>query len=475
MDWGSGFQLTRLLFQRGLALVYLIAFAGALNQFPALLGERGLLPAPEFIRRAPFQACPSLFYLAPADAAFKGAAILGIVLSLLALLGLSESRGAALSFGVWAGLWVLYLSFVNVGQIFYGFGWESILLEAGFYAAFLGPASAAAPKTVIWLLRWLLFRVMFGAGLIKLRGDPCWKELTCLDWHFQTQPMPNPLSWYFHHSPAWVRRAGVAFNHLAELAAPLFYFAPARLCAAAGAVTILFQGFIMLSGNLSWLNLLTIVLAIPCFDDRALSLLPLRATAAAAAPAALTYAVRALAGLVAILSVNPIRNLLSPGQVMNTSYNPLHLVGTYGAFGSVTKERFEIVLEGTADKVLTPATVWREYELKGKPGDPGRRPAQIAPYHLRLDWLMWFAAFSPTYDPYRHYWFERLIERLLDGDAATLSLLGQNPFPDAPPAFVRARLYEYRFTTPAERKATGDWWRRELSGEYFPPARKSAP
>lgn len=471
MESPEEYWLTRLLFQRALALVYLVAFTAALRQFKPLLGARGLLPAARFVKLAPFSQAPSLFHFFSGDAAFSAAAWAGIGLSLLAATGLADGGAPALSFAVWAGVWTLYLSFVNVGQEFYAFGWESILLEAGFYAMFLGPRDVPVPRSVVWMLRWLLFRVMFGAGLIKLRGDPCWRDLTCLDHHFMTQPIPNPLSWGFHHSPAWTRRLGALVNHAAELAAPWGLLGPPRWRAAAGTAMIVFQLLIMASGNLSWLNLLTIVLCIPAFDDRALSW-AMSAGAAPSRPAGevMTAAVWSVAALVSVLSLRPVLNMLSRAQAMNASYNPLHLVGSYGAFGGVTKRRFEIVLEGTDGDPALPETRWKEYEFKGKPGDPLRRPPQISPYHLRLDWLMWFAAMSPSPDPYRYPWFVPFVRKLLEGDREVLALLRTNPFPDKPPRFVRAGRWEYRFTTPAERRATGAWWTRERVGEYLPPA-----
>ncbi len=267
----DSFWLTRMVFQRGLALVYLIAFLVALNQFKPLLGERGLLPVADFVKQVPFLQSPSLFYWCPKNSAYTLVAWLGILLSTAAVTGLSERYSTWVSMVVWGLLWGLYLSFVNVGQVFYGFGWESILLEAGFYAIFLGSSRVAPPKVLVWLLRWLVFRVMFGAGLIKLRGDPCWRSLTCLDYHYETQPMPNPLSWYFHWAPLWTHRAGVAFNHFVELVVPFGYFIPSPVCVIAGVLTLLFQGLIMASGNLSFLNFLTIVLAIPALDDRFLN------------------------------------------------------------------------------------------------------------------------------------------------------------------------------------------------------------
>ena len=469
MHWygSETFLLTRAGLQRGLALVFLIAFLNAVNQFKPLLGERGLLPVPQFVQQISFSDSPSLFFFMPKDAAFTIAAWLGVLLSCAAVIGISERYGVWLSMLVWAMIWVLYISFVNVGQTFYGFGWESILLEACFYAVFLG-SRANDPQTItIWLFRWLLFRVMFGAGLIKLRGDPCWHDLTCLDYHYETQPMPNPLSWFFHWAPVWTHRGGVLFNHFAELIVPFGYFLPQPISSIAGAITILFQGTIFLSGNLSWLNFLTMILAISTFDDRALSaILPTQLPSAHSTPLALKTATAALALMVAILSVRPIRNMLSANQVMNTVYNRFHLVGTYGAFGSITRPRYEVIVEGTDEAVLTPSTKWREYEFRGKPGALGRMPPQIAPYHLRLDWLMWFAAMS-SYE--RHPWFVQFVGKLLEGDRDTLGLLKTNPFPDTPPRYVRALLYEYHFSNPAERSQTGQWWKREYVRPYFPP------
>jgi Lipase maturation factor len=464
-DGLAGYWSSRFLFERALALVYLVAFVCAANQFVPLLGEHGLLPVSRFVRAVPFRASPSLFFFAPTDLAFRIAAWIGIILSGAALSGLMQ-RSGLLSSVVWAILWLLYLSFVNVGQVFYGFGWESLLLETGFFAIFLGSGATAPSALLIWIWRWVLFRDMFGAGLIKLRGDSCWRDLTCLNYYFETQPIPNALSWYFHWLPASVHRAGVIFNHVVELGIPFAYFSPQPIAGIAGLLTIAFQLTLIVSGNLSWLNWLTIVLCIPTLDSRWLSWLPITPPTLRATPLAQRIGIYAVATLVAAMSVQPILNMLSPRQLMNFSFNPLHLVNTYGAFGSITRTRNEIVIEGTDDAAITPSSIWREYEFKGKPGDPSRMPAQIAPYHLRLDWLMWFAAMS---SPSEHSWFTALLVKLLHGDRATLDLLRSNPFPDHPPRYVRALAYEYRFTTPDERRRTGRWWNRELLGDYFSP------
>jgi hypothetical protein len=368
----------------------------------------------------------------------------------------------------WAVLWLLYLSIVNVGQTWYAFGWESLLLETGFLAVFLGNAGSYPPTVVLWLLRWLLLRVEFGAGLVKLRGDPCWRDLTCLRYHHETQPMPGPLSWYFHRLPDPLHRAEVLGNHVAQLVAPLALFTPQPVASIAAAVVILTQLWLVLSGNFAWLNWLTILLAVSAVDTSlAARVLPLPAPGRLA-PAPLWYEalVLTVAVAVAVLSYRPARNMLSRRQIMNASFDPFRLVNTYGAFGSISRRRYELVIEGTSDPQVTPDTRWREYEFKGKPGDPMRRPPQVAPYHLRLDWLMWFAALSPRYS---EPWLAPLLRRLLTGDQDILRLLWRNPFPAAPPTYLRVTRYRYRFTSRQQRRETGAWWDRTPAGEYLAP------
>ncbi|HEY3454477.1 MAG TPA: lipase maturation factor family protein, partial [Bryobacteraceae bacterium] len=453
---GRGYWLTRLLLERGIGVICLVAFLVALNQFKPLLGARGLLPVRLFVKQVPFRESPSLFYLLPRDGAFLTAAWIGVILSCLVISGLA-SRYTWLSAGTWLAIYLLYLSFVNVGQTFYAFGWESLLLEACFFAIFLGGAKTVPQPIPIWLFRWLLFRIMFGAGLIKLRGDPCWRDLTCLNYYYETQPMPNPLSWFFHWAPQWVNKGGVLWNHFAELLIPFAYFLPQPIAGIAGIITIAFQLTIIVSGNLSWLNWITLFLAFSTLDAKFLSgLVSWRPTLVAPHPM-LEWFHYAIAGLVVLMSIPVVANMISARQIMNTSFNSLHLVGTYGAFGSITRPRYEVIVEGTEDDAALPNARWREYQFKGKPGALNYLPPQIAPYHLRLDWLMWFAAMSD----YRDYpWFVNFVAKLLEGDAAVLSLLRENPFPDHPPSYVRATLYEYHFTTADERSRTGNWWKR---------------
>lgn len=470
MEWfgADGYWLSRLVFQRGLALIYLVAFLSAANQFRALIGERGLLPVPDYVRRRSFRETPSIFHLHYSDRFFATVAWAGVILSACLLVGLADGLPLWAHLAAWAVLWAMYVSIVNVGQTWYSFGWETLLCEVGFLAIFLGPADVEAPLLVLFALRWVLFRLEFGAGLIKIRGDQCWRDLTCLHYHHETQPLPNPLSWWFHNLPGPVHRVEVAANHVTQLVVPFLLFLPQPVAGLAATVVVITQLWLVLSGNFSWLNGLTIVLALSVLGDDLLGRVLPMTPPADLAPSPLWHqvAVLAVAAAVVVLSYWPVRNLLSSRQLMNFSFEPLHLVNTYGAFGSVTRVRREIVIEGTADSDAGPDAEWHEYEFKGKPGDVRRLPPQVAPYHLRLDWLMWFVALSPSYG---RGWFDRLLQKLLENDRATVRLLRRNPFPAEPPAHVRALLYRYEFTGWRERRETGAWWRRSLVGEFHPP------
>lgn len=468
MDWfiAPDYWLSRLVFQRALAGVYLVAFLTAALQFRALLGERGMLPIPRFVARVPFRRAPSLFHLHYSDRFFACCAWAGCAVSAALLAGVDGYLPLGAAMVLWLVPWALYLSIVNVGQTWYAFGWESLLLETGFLAVFLGNDEVAPPVAVLFLLRWILFRVEFGAGLIKMRGDACWRKLTCLDYHHETQPMPGPLSWFFHHLPRPLHRVETAANHVTQLGVPVLLFTPQPVATAAASLMILTQLWLVLSGNFSWLNWITIVLAVSAirFPDGGAP-----ASAPDSAPLWFEVLVLAVAALLLFLSYHPVANLVSRRQVMNRSFDPLHLVNTYGAFGSVNRVRYELVVEGTADAVAREDSDWRAYEFRGKPGDPRRWPRQFAPYHLRLDWLMWFAALSPAY---AGPWFGALVERLLEGDRDTLRLLRRSPFPpDAPPRFIRARLFRYRFTTWRELRETGACWERTYVREFLPPTR----
>jgi len=479
-DW-----LTRFVVLRLLGLVYLMAFLTLVNQGPALLGPRGLLPVNGYLdavagalgsRAAGFRALPSVFWLGAGDAALRAVGVAGVLLAIAVLLGYANAI-------VLAVLCALQISIASVGQTFYGFGWEIQLVETGFLCIFVCPLydgrpfpRRPPPPVVIWLLRWLAVRIMLGAGLIKLRGDGCWRDLTCLDFHFETQPIPNPLTPFFHFLPPWAHRVGVAFNHVVELGAPLLVFGPRRARLCAGLLMAALQVVLILSGNLSFLNWLTLIPIAACFDDdiwRRLLPSGLAARAAAARSVAtpsrahgLTAGVLTLA--IAVLSVPPVLNMISGTQLMNSSFTTLPLVNTYGAFGSVGRERQQLVIEGTTEETITPATRWIAYQPRCQPADPARRPCWMSPYHRRLDWLLWFAAMG---SPGRYPWAVHLVAKLLDGDPAALSLLAGDPFTGARPRYVRVELYQYRFARPG----TPVWWERTRLGSWLPPLSRDDP
>ncbi|KAM6244499.1 lipase maturation factor 1 isoform 3-T4 [Spheniscus humboldti] len=499
------FWLTRIVLLRSIALLYFVAFLVAYHQNKQLIGEKGLLPCKLYLQdvKKYFKGKINLDALsyAPTIIWFLDWSDMDSILDYLSLLGLATSAfvlvtGCA-NMVLMAVLWVLYLSLVNVGQIWYSFGWESQLLETGFLGIFLCPLWTLSrlpqhtppSSIVIWGFRWLIFRIMLGAGLIKIRGDRCWRELTCMDYHYETQPVPNPIAYFMHRSPWWFHQFETLVNHFIELVVPFFLFLGRRMCIVHGVLQILFQVLLIISGNLSFLNWLTIVPSIACFDDVSLGFLfsskqggvkervaQMQPKEAAEEQLPLRYGcyVRKVVNvsfglLIAYLSIPVVLNLLNSRQVMNTSFNPLRIVNTYGAFGSITKERTEVVLQGTSSlDPNDPAAVWEEYDFKCKPGDLKRRPCFITPYHYRLDWLMWFAAFQ-TYE--QNEWVIHLAGKLLAQEEETLSLMATNPFAGrAPPRWIRGEHFKYKFSRPGGKHASeGRWWIRKRIGPYFPP------
>jgi hypothetical protein len=475
------YWLTRFVILRLLGLVYAVAFLVAINQILPLIGSHGLLPVNIYLTRisdamgsrsSAFMHLPSLFWLSHSDATLLVVAWAGFVLSCVMLAGYCN----AIMIGV---IWFLYMSFVHVGQEWYGYGWEIQLNETGFLAIFLCPLfdmrpfpKRPPPFLIIVLFRWLICRIMLGAGAIKLRGDEVWRDATALYYHFETQPIPGPLSRWFHYLPKAVLRGGVWFNWLAELVAPFFVFWPLITRHVAGVVIVLFQVFLIISGNLSILNWLTIIPALACFDDNFWrKILPrslVRASETAqinAVPVrAMQVAALVVTMAVGLLSIQPAFNIVSPRQIMNTSFDPFDLVNTYGAFGAVGRERYNVVFEGTASDNPRDTSGWKLYIYKGLPVLLDKRPPQVAPYQLRLDWQMWFAAMSW---PDQYPWTLHLVWKLLHNDAGTLSLFASNPFPGSPPKYVRAVLYRYSFAKPGN--AEGLWWHREKYGDWLPP------
>ncbi|GAA2973166.1 hypothetical protein JOD63_000202 [Microbacterium terrae] len=480
------FGFAREVLQRGIAALFVVAFLSSLNQFRPLLGERGLLPAPELLAWAASSESrrrmlrPTLFrFVRYTDRRLAALCIAGIVVGALVVGGIPQLGPPWVPMLCFLALWLGYMSIVSIGQTFYGFGWEMLLLEAGFLAAFLGSASQPPPSVVIVLLWWLLFRLEFGAGMIKIRGGREWRDLTALMYHHETQPMPGPLSRQAHLLPRWFHRGEVLGNHAAQLVVPWFLFAPlvglwvsgpvpALIGAAAAAIIIATQLWLVLTGNFAWLNWATVVLAFSAIGLPGLGGAPSTGDTGpgtvAGLPAWWLAATSVVGILYVVLSWWPLRNLFARRQLMNASFNRWQLANAYGAFGTVTKERIEYVVEGTDDDEPDAAT-WREYAFRGKPGDLRRIPGQFAPYHLRLDWLMWFLPLGRSLEE----WFTMFLVRLLEADAPTLRLLADDPFRGRRPRWVRVTSYRYRFATHAEFAQSRDRWVRERRGQIIGP------
>lgn len=466
---------------RLLGIVYAIAFLVAINQIIPLIGSHGLTPLNVYLKQvsdvlgsasAGFWKLPSIFWFWHSDSMLVTFAWIGFVLSLVVVAGYANSIMLTI-------LWILYMSFVHVGQEWYGYGWEMQLTETGFLAIFLCPLLDArpfpkreAPFPIIVLFRWLIFRIMFGAGLIKLRGDEIWKNATALYYHFETQPLPGPLSRGFHFLPHFVLKLGVWFNWVAELIAPVFAFWPRIGRHIAGVIMILLQVVLILSGNLSFLNWLTIIPALACFDDGFWrKILPKKLIRRAEYAEAngkpsnpMMVAAWIVTAVIAFLSFQPVANMLSPEQIMNTSFDRFDLVNTYGAFGTVGEERLNVVFEGTMDNDSTDNANWQPYIYKGLPVELNKRPPQIAPYQLRLDWQMWFASMAT---PEEYPWTYNLVWKLLHNDRIAIGLFGSNPFQGKAPRYVRAVLYRYKFAPP---NTHGIYWSREKLSIWISPS-----
>ncbi len=452
------YQRTQWLFLRLLGLIYLLAFFSLATQLRGLIGAAGITPAWFYLQAArqalglsAYARVPTVFWFGSSDAALTGVCYAGILLSLMLLGGLSWRP-------VLAALYLLYLSFSSVGQEFLSFQWDALLVETGFLALFLGRS-----RLPVLMFRWLLFRLMFLSGAVKLLShDPSWRSLTALNFHYFTQPLPTPVAWYLQQAPPWFQTISTLFVFVVELGLPVLIFFPRRIrrLAAAGFITL--QLLIALSGNYAFFNLLALSLCLFLFDDRAL--FGPRAAAPPAAPSPL--AVRAAAAVLLSLGLALMagtffnfRPVLIESGVQTLA--PFEIVNPYGLFAVMTTRRLEIVVQGSDDGVN-----WKDYRFRYKPGDPLRRPAWVAPHQPRLDWQMWFAALG---DYRGSPWFVALLRRLLQGSPPVLALFESNPFPVAPPRYVRALAYEYRFTNWAQRRSTGAWWAREPRGYYLPP------
>ena len=483
--WGPallppGDKFTTWLFVRLLAIVYAIAFASLWVQVRGLIGHDGILPARDWLDAVRAQLgpagrwyVPTLFWFGSGDGALVGVCAAGTALAILLFVGCAPPL-------MLAALWFCYLSLVSVGQDFLSFQWDSLLLEAGFIAIFLAPwawfsrpaSDPEPPRLARWLSRWLIFRLMLSSAAAKLTsGDPSWRHLTALTFHYETQCLPPWTAWYAHHLPLDFQRFSCAAMFAIEGLVPFLFFAPRRVRFAGAFATIGFQLLIALTGNYGFFNWLTIALCVPLLDDgvfrRAIAAGASATHAAAGRARAPSWLLRPVAVGLLLLSLVPLgdvlgwrRTWLGPLPAIERQLSSLNVVNRYGLFAVMTTRRLEISIEVSDDGVR-----WREIPFRWKPGDVERRPAFVAPYHPRLDWQMWFAALSEFG---RDRWFLAFCRALLQGSPSVRALMTPDALPAPPPRYVRALAYDYHFTDAATRRATGAWWTRERVGPYGP-------
>ncbi|RKU12827.1 hypothetical protein C6503_16715 [Candidatus Poribacteria bacterium] len=480
--WGTHterttFYLSRWLFLRGLGCIYLIAFLSLWVQIHGLIGSNGILPAEQYLAAVRQQIgtegyylLPTLFWLNPSDACLHFLCAGGVVLSLILIAGFLPT--AAL-----IGLWMFYLSLVTVGQAFLSFQWDVLLLEAGFLAIFFAPLRIRDALTrvsetstaFLWLLRWLLFRLMFASGFVKLASDAVWRDLTALNFHYETQPLPTWIGWYAHQLPEWLHKVSVIGMFAVELAVPFLIFAPRRLRTAGCIGLVGLQVLIILTGNYCFFNLLTIALCFLLIDDvtwRGLlskRFMPNFQSVEGSPHRYKRVCIVVVAMLLFVLSgIRFGGQLFRDGRFPDIAWiRPFRSVNTYGLFADMTESRPEIIVEGSNDRIT-----WETYGFRWKPGDLKAAPKWVAPHQPRLDWQMWFAALQGSYR--NTPWFPHFIGALLQGKPEVLQLLAENPFPEEPPRYVRATLYDYHFTDITTKRSEGTWWSRERKGLYCP-------
>ncbi len=480
--WGTHTESTtshfsRWLFLRAIGCIYLIAFLSLWVQIHGLVGSSGILAADEYLSAvrqqvgtAGYHLVPTLFWLYPSDLFLHILCAGGVVLSLVLIAGFFPPITLA-------GLWVLYLSLVSIGQVFLSFQWDVLLLEIGLLAIFFAPlqtrdtlSRASQPSTAfLWLLRWLLFRLMFASGFVKLASDEVWRNLTALNFHYETQPLPTSIGWYLHQLPEWFQKISAIGMFAVELVVPFLIFAPRRLRTAGCIGLVGLQVLIILTGNYCFFNLLTIALCLLLIDDVTWKrLLPKRLMPTIRSLIQPVHRYRRASMAVVAIFLFLLSGIRFSGQLFRQAQlpdvawiTPFRSVNTYGLFADMTESRPEIIVEGSNDRIL-----WKTYEFRWKPGDLTKAPKWVAPHQPRLDWQMWFAALQGDYQ--RTYWFLNFMGALLQGNPTVLKLLAENPFPDTPPRYVRATLYDYSFTELSTKRSEGIWWEREWKRIYCP-------
>ncbi len=483
----SSYRLTRWLFLRLEGFIYLIAFASLGIQILGLVGEKGILPVAEYLNAVQRQLgwdryllVPTLCWLNSEDWFLLFLCWGGAVGALFLILGFAPT---VVSFV----LWVFYLSLTVAGQEFLSFQWDILLLEVGFLSIFLAERHILAKilslsypsEIIVWLLRWVLFRLLFESGMVKiLSQDPNWRQLTALDYHYWTQCLPHILSWYVHQLPAWFDKVSVLIMFFIELVAPFFFFLGRRSRIIAFGVIVFLQLSIIFTGNYGFFNLLTLVLGVVLLDDGHLKRffphsLRNQDEGLPVLPAERLRSQQVRFGILAVgvvfLTTLPLVNLISglgmrsyPAWIGKTVeyIRPLRSFNSYGLFAVMTTQRKEIIIEGSNDQ-----QTWKEYEFRWKPGNIYRAPAWVLPHQPRLDWQMWFAAFG-NYQ--QNPWTILLLKEILEGSPPVLKLIEYNPFPERPPQYIRSLIYDYHFTDYNTHQKTGAWWERKLIGFYTP-------
>jgi lipase maturation factor 1 len=485
----SSLRLTRWIYLRLLGLSALCAFVSLWVQMDGLFLSGGIAPAADFMDAVSAHAdaegwsavgrllrLPTLAWLSAGDGWLTALAAIGTLAALLLIADVAPGPMIAV-------LWLCYLSLVKVGDVFLGYQWDALLIEALFASLFLAPwrlrprlgADREPAAAGVWLIRLLLFKLMLLSGLVKLiASDHTWTRFEALDVHFFTQPLPTWTAYWAHHMPHGVHVAMLLVVFVVELVLPFLVFAPRRLRVTFGAGTMFLMLGIGATGNYGFFNLLTFALAVMCLDDRSLArLVPRRLRARIPDPEApgeritrawVSLALWSAAALLLFLGALQANRRLQRdsdlGRPLLARVAPFESVNAYGLFQDMTLRRPEIVLEGSRD-----GTTWEAYEFRWKPGDLARRPAFTGPHMPRLDWQMWFAAlFGCRGAP----WFVDLEARLLEGRPEVRELFARDPFGDDPPRYLRSTLYEYRFTGPGD----DGWWTRREIGRFCPPVQR---
>lgn len=473
--------VVRWIFLRMLGLVFLAAFVSLWTQVDGLFGSKGIAPVAELVTAAKAQLgadgwwkFPTLFWWDASDAALHRACASGSVLSLLLVVGIAPVP-------VIAGLLALYVSLLTVGSPFLNFQWDTLLIETAFLALFYAPLNllprpsreAGPGRASVWLLRYLLFRLMFASGAVKLTsGDVAWANLRAMDFHYMTQPLPPWTAWYWHHLPAFAHTLETLATFVLELGLPFLAFGHRAARGVCFVGFALLLAMLVVTGNFGFFNWLSLALVVTVLDD---TLLPARLRrwvagdqeaqgrewpALVARPVALVCFVVATQHFLLGIELLPARWPEAFTRVAR-AFEPVHVFNQYGLFRTMTIDRPEVEIEGSRDGVE-----WKAYEFRYKMGELTRRPPFVAPHMPRLDWQMWFAALGR--DGTRQRWFREFLKRVLEGSPAVLGLLGRNPFPEGPPKYIRATLYDYRFSPRDE--AQGRWWVRTETGPFFPQA-----